>query len=140
LKEEFIISSESELTHVSKKIISLLKHNIILLEGEMGTGKTTFVKYFIAALTEYSGVTSPTFSIVNEYENKKGIPIYHMDLYRLETIEEALNIGIEEYLDSGNLCLIEWPNLIADILPENHHLITLTLKDDGARVLTMNNL
>jgi len=140
LKQEFIISNESELTSVSQKVINLLQHHIVLLDGEMGTGKTTFVKYLIAAMTGYKGVNSPTFSIINEYENSTGNPIYHMDLYRLENIEEALNIGIEEYLDSGHLCLIEWPNLIADIVPENHHKITLELQENGDRLLTINNL
>ncbi|MCL4165408.1 UNVERIFIED_CONTAM: hypothetical protein GTU68_057859 [Idotea baltica] len=106
----------------------------------MGAGKTTFVKYLINALTGYSGVNSPTFSIINEYENSNGKPIYHMDLYRLETIDEALNIGLEEYLDSGNLCLIEWPNLISDILPENSHTIKFHLEENGDRILTINNL
>lgn len=140
MEEKYIISSESELDTVSKNIVEKLKHNLILLEGEMGSGKTTFVKYFISGLTGYKGVTSPTFSIVNEYQNSDGKPIYHMDLYRLETIEEALNIGIEEYLDADNLCLIEWPSLIAQIIPQNHHLIKLELSDNGDRVLTINNL
>ncbi len=140
MEKKIIISSEAELSAVCIKVIDLLQHNLILLNGEMGAGKTTFVKYFIDALTGYSGVTSPTFSIINEYQNKDGSPIYHMDLYRLENIEEALNIGIEEYLDSGNLCLIEWPNLISDILPPDYHLINLKIDENGARVLKINNL
>lgn len=140
MEKKIIISSEADLSSVCIEVINLLRHNLILLSGEMGTGKTTFVKYFINALTGYAGVTSPTFSIINEYQNKDGSPIYHMDLYRLETIEEALNIGIEEYLDSGHLCLIEWPNLITDILPLDHHQINLELRENGARVLTINNL
>ncbi len=140
MEKKIIISSEAELGAVCIKVIDLLQHNLILLNGEMGAGKTTFVKYFIDALTGYSGVTSPTFSIINEYQNKDGSPIYHMDLYRLENIEEALNIGIEEYLDSGNLCLIEWPNLISDILPPDYHLINLKIDENGARVLKINNL
>jgi len=138
--QEFIISSESELASLSKKIIKLLQHQIVLLDGEMGAGKTTFVKYFIDAMTGYQGVNSPTFSIINEYENSDGMPIYHMDLYRLENIEEALNIGIEEYLDSGHLCLIEWPNLISNIIPETHHIISLHVLENGDRLLKINNL
>jgi len=125
---------------LSQKIIALLQHQIVLLDGEMGTGKTTFVKYLIASMTGYQGVNSPTFSIINEYEDSTGNPIYHMDLYRLETIDEALNIGIEEYLDSGNLCLIEWPNLINDLIPTDHHTVTLQLQENGDRLLTINNL
>lgn len=133
--KRYVIASESELAGVSAEIIPLLKHNIVLLDGDMGTGKTTFVKYFIRALTSYSGVTSPTFSIINEYQNQDNKPIYHMDLYRLESMDEALNIGIEEYLDSEHLCLIEWPNLIVDLLPEKHHRISFELTDDNSRTL-----
>ena len=140
MEEKFVISSLTQLTPICKKIKNLLKHNLVLLDGEMGTGKTTFVKYFLKEITGYSGVTSPTFSIINEYQNSLGEPIYHMDLYRLESIEEALNVGIEEYLDSNHLCFIEWPNLIAPILPEEHHLISLELSENGDRVLTINNL
>ena len=138
--KKFIISDESELKAVSMKVNDLLQHHLVLLDGEMGTGKTTFVKYFIRELTGYAGVTSPTFSIINEYESKEGKPIYHMDLYRLESIDEALNIGIEEYLDSGNLCLIEWPDLIAPILQDNHHRISLEILENGYRCLTISNL
>ena len=101
----------------------------------MGAGKTTFVKYLMKELIGYDQVNSPTFSIVNEYTQKDSDPIYHIDLYRLESIDEALNIGIEEYLDSGNLTLIEWPQIIKDLIPENHHLIEIIPVSPNERII-----
>lgn len=121
----FTLNTESDLQFVVPEIVKLLRENLILLKGEMGAGKTTFVKYLVKELIDYDLVNSPTFSIVNEYSFNESDPIYHMDLYRLETIEEALNIGIEEYLDSGRLCIIEWPDLINPILPKDYHMIEI---------------
>ena len=125
----FTISKESELQEVTNFIAENLNHQVILLLGEMGAGKTTFTKYLVNSLIGYNQVTSPTFSLINEYKNLDHQPIFHMDLYRLETIEEALNIGIEEYLDSNNLIIIEWPQLIESILPTNFH--TIEIKSTG---------
>lgn len=121
----FTLATQSDLQKVAPKIANLLKHNLILLKGEMGAGKTTFVKYLVKELIDYELVNSPTFSIINEYVFNESDLIYHMDLYRLETIDEALNIGIEEYLDSGRLCIIEWPELILPLLPKDYHLVEI---------------
>ncbi len=127
----FTLKTEADLQFVVPQIVKLLRENLILLKGEMGAGKTTFVKYLVKELIDYDLVNSPTFSIVNEYSFNESDPIYHMDLYRLETIDEALNIGIEEYLDSGRLCIIEWPDLINPILPKDYHIIEIkTLSED----------
>ncbi len=105
----------------------------ITFEGEMGAGKTTFIKEFVKALGTNDEVSSPTFSIVNEYETDKG-KVYHFDFYRLNHEDEALDFGIEEYLYSNQYCLMEWPNKIANFIPDEHHTITLE-NVDGVRHL-----
>ena len=91
----------------------------IAFHGDLGSGKTTFVKYLCHGLEVLDRVSSPTFSIVNEYRTQAGDAIYHIDLYRLDSIEEVIDIGIEEYLDSGTWICIEWPELIAHLLPQD---------------------
>lgn len=101
--------------------------------GEIGAGKTTLIKALCQQLGAPQTVSSPTFSLVNEYAATDGTPFYHMDLYRLDDLEEALDIGIEEYLDSGRRCLIEWPELIEPLLPEDTFRIKLEIADDCHR-------
>lgn len=110
---------------------------VIAFYGEMGVGKTTFIN----ALSRQLGVTddavnSPSFSIVNEYETASGDIVYHFDLYRLDSIDEGLAIGIEDYFYSGRLCLIEWPERIEPLLPDDALIVLFTLLDDGSRQLT----
>lgn len=102
---------------------------ILLLIGQMGSGKTTFTKAFCAALGVSDPVSSPTFSLVNEYEAKNGGLIYHFDLYRVKNSEELDEIGFADYLDSGNLCIIEWPDLIYPYLADNYCEIHLLEAD-----------
>ena len=130
---EFIINNLDELPEVAQKIIDQLQHKLITFEGEMGAGKTTFIKEFVKALGTNDEVSSPTFSIVNEYETDKG-KVYHFDFYRLNHEDEALDFGIEEYLYSNQYCLMEWPNKIANFIPYEHHTITLE-NVDGVRHL-----
>ena len=93
--------------------------NIVAFYGKMGAGKTTLIKQLAKKLGVNDIVQSPTFAIINEYLTDKDSIIYHFDLYRLENIEQAFDIGIEEYFNSGNLCLIEWPEIIEPVLPES---------------------
>ena len=130
---EFIINNLDELPEVAQKIIDQLQHKLITFEGEMGAGKTTFIKEFVKALGTNDEVSSPTFSIVNEYDTDKG-KVYHFDFYRLNHEDEALDFGIEEYLYSNQYCLMEWPNKIANFIPDEHHTITLE-NVDGVRHL-----
>ncbi len=134
--KKFTIKKESELTDVAKYVSDNLKYKIILLLGDMGSGKTTFVKYLMKEIINYDAVNSPTFSLVNEYSTDQPELVYHMDLYRLETIEEALNIGIEEYLESGHINLIEWPQLIEPIIPKESHKIEIALLETGERTIS----
>ena len=133
---EFIINSLDEIHEVANKIINQLQYKLITFEGEMGAGKTTFIKEFVKALGTNDDVSSPTFSIVNEYETDSGI-VYHFDFYRLNHEEEALDFGIEEYLYSNQYCLMEWPNKIANFIPDEHHTITIE-NVDGVRHLNFN--
>ncbi|MCL4136242.1 UNVERIFIED_CONTAM: hypothetical protein GTU68_036334 [Idotea baltica] len=102
----------------------------------MGVGKTTLVKAIVKQLGSLDDVSSPTFSIINEYQAADTL-IYHFDLYRINDIEEAYNFGIEDYLYSNNWSIIEWPDVIKDILPEQFNRIDLTLNDDKTRTLKL---
>ena len=107
--------------------------NVFDFYGKMGAGKTTFIK----AICEEQGVedviTSPTFAIVNEYSDIDGDPIYHFDFYRIKKLEEVYDMGYEDYFDSGYLCLLEWPELIEELLPEDAVKVTITELEDGTR-------
>ncbi|MBJ6118664.1 tRNA (adenosine(37)-N6)-threonylcarbamoyltransferase complex ATPase subunit type 1 TsaE [Pontibacter sp. BT310] len=109
---------------------------VILFEGPMGAGKTTLIKEFCRQMGVQENVSSPTFALVNEYETETGKLIYHFDFYRISDEREALNIGALEYFDSGNNCLIEWPSLIPNLLPEHYLLVTLQ-PDANSEVRTM---
>lgn len=103
--------------------------------GNMGAGKTTFIKALCECLGVTDTVTSPTFAIVNEYEGRERV--YHFDFYRIRRIEEAYDLGFEEYCYSGHLCFIEWPELIEDLLPEDAVRVNIEALADGSRRITM---
>ena len=107
--------------------------------GEMGAGKTTFINALTRALgVEDDIVNSPSFSIVNEYRSDTTAElIYHFDLYRIESLNEAMDIGIEDYFDSGALCLLEWPERISEMLPDDTVPVTITVNDDDSRTITV---
>jgi len=109
------------------------ENTIFAFNGEMGAGKTTFIKAVCIALGVNDTVNSPTFSIVNEYQSTDGRIIYHFDCYRINTMEEALEIGIEEYLYSGNLCFIEWAENIAPLLPNSVINVEIKEIENGER-------
>jgi len=102
----------------------------------MGVGKTTLIKELIKQLGSLDNVSSPTFSLVNEYDSRKGEKIYHFDFYRIKSEEEALDMGIEDYLYSDIWCFIEWPEKVKNLLPLNAVEIHLTLNEDGTRNIT----
>jgi tRNA threonylcarbamoyladenosine biosynthesis protein TsaE len=130
-----ITFSLEEIDAVAAKILALPLKNIILFHGQMGAGKTTLIK----ALSKQLGVTdmtgSPTFSLVNEYGTNDGKTLYHFDLYRLNSEEEAYDMGIDEYFYSGNLCFIEWPEKTPNLIPLDHTAITIKNLPDGRRQL-----
>lgn len=111
-------------------------HRIIALYGKMGAGKTTFTSALCRMLgVREDAVGSPTFAIVNEYRAANGEPIYHFDFYRIEKISEALDIGFYDYIDSGALCIMEWPENIEELLPEDTLRVKIALQPDGSRAL-----
>lgn len=133
------IPSLSHLPIAAKQFADALKASgatVVAFNGEMGAGKTTFIR----ALCHHLGVTndmtnSPSFSIINEYAGTEG-PIYHFDLYRLNSVEEGLDIGVEDFLYSGHLCLLEWPERISPLLPDDTATVEITLNPDLTRTLT----
>jgi len=127
-------SSLNNLPQVAEWLIEIGKgYDIWLFHGDMGLGKTTLIKVICAQLGVEEEVSSPTYAIVNEYVSKTALRIYHFDFYRIKSEEEAYDIGAEEYLDSGNLCLIEWPSKIPSLIPSKYLEIKLSLGDDNAQ-------
>lgn len=112
------------------------ERRVILFDGEMGAGKTTFISEICRLLGADDDFGSPTFSIINEYADGKGNPIYHFDFYRIESLREAQDIGVEDYFYSGHLCLAEWPDRIEPLLPEDALTVRLTVNPDGSRKIS----
>ena len=110
---------------------------IIAFYGKMGSGKTTFIKAICENLGVNDVINSPTFAIVNEYLDGEGFSIYHFDFYRIKKEQEALDIGLEEYFDSGCLCLIEWPECIERLLPFETRKASITENPDGSRTVVL---
>lgn len=103
--------------------------------GKMGAGKTTFIKAVCEELGVEDVITSPTFAIVNEYTDREGSPVYHFDFYRIKKLEEVYDMGYEDYFDSGNLCFLEWPELIDELLPTDATKVTIVEQEDGSRLV-----
>ncbi|KIA88654.1 tRNA (adenosine(37)-N6)-threonylcarbamoyltransferase complex ATPase subunit type 1 TsaE [Kaistella jeonii] len=117
---EFKISKLEEWQTVIDAILPELQHNILLLKGNLGAGKTTFTQFLLKNLGSSDEVSSPTYAIVNEYDTPKG-NVFHFDLYRMKNINEVYDIGIEEYLDNSFLCIIEWPEIYEEELVDFPH-------------------
>ena len=131
-----IAFSQREISEVAKKLLKAGNGlSVWALHGEMGAGKTTLVKALVAALGVHETTASPTFSIVNEYRDKDDKPVYHFDFYRIKNESEAFDIGTDEYFDSGNLCLVEWPEKIPSLLPLNYFEIQLEIIDEQTRLI-----
>lgn len=134
-------SGTDNLNQISECILSQFSdYRIILFKGDLGAGKTSLIKNLCKLLGVQSTVSSPTFSLVNEYETTQNEIIYHFDFYRIKDVEEAFDMGIEEYIESGNICLIEWPEMIEEILPEKYLEVNISLKGEGREyILTTND-
>ncbi len=132
------IESLSELPKVAEAVLGELRgRSVVLFRGPMGAGKTTLISRIAAALGAEDTVTSPTFALVNQYEGEGGRRIYHFDFYRINNVEEALDLGYEEYFYSGDLCLVEWPEKIEPLLPEDAMTVTITVGEDERRIFTI---
>lgn len=134
------ITSIDNINEAAKEFIALMgDETVYAFYGEMGAGKTTFINALCKALgIEDDTTNSPSFSIINEYRSDTTAElIYHFDLYRLESLEEAFDIGVEDYFDSGALCFLEWPERIEDILPNDTVKVSITLNDDDSRTINI---
>lgn len=130
------IKNLTELEEVADKIVQLSRDNTVFcFYGNLGAGKTTLIKQICERLNVVDSTSSPTFPIINEYKTKDNQVIYHIDLYRLKSVDEALNIGIEEYLFSNNLCFIEWPDNFESILPTTHIKIKIVKFDNKREIV-----
>ena len=116
-----------------------LQSNIFAFFGQMGAGKTTFIKAICQELGVADAVNSPTFTIVNEYKAAKGFPVYHFDFYRINKITKAYDIGIDEYFSGDGLCLIEWPEKIQEILPDDCFQVFVYVDEEGNRTIEIDD-
>ena len=132
-----LIFSLEEIDTIANQILSENPNKVLLFNGEMGVGKTTLIKSLAKFLGVNDATSSPTFSLVNEYQIIDNQFIYHFDFYRLKNEMEAMDMGIEDYLYSGNWCFIEWPEKIPNCIPDQHSTITIELLPDGKRRLIL---
>ena len=138
MKEQvFHVNGVEDLSEVSEYLMSLrAEADVVAFYGSMGAGKTTLIKNLCHRMGVTDEVNSPTFAIVNEYVTEEGEPVYHFDFYRIKKMEEAFDIGYDNYFYSGHLCLIEWPEMIEPLLPENHLRVDILPGEaDDARVI-----
>lgn len=135
---KIIIKSEKEIDTAALQFLNLMDDaKVYAFYGEMGAGKTTFIKAICRALDVQDNVSSPTFALVYEYFSSQKGPVYHFDLYRIKDLSELYDLGYEDYFYSNNLCFIEWPELAEDLLPEGTKKVRLTIQPDGSRIIEL---
>lgn len=133
---EIKITSLDSIQDAARTFISQMgDRKVFAFYGHMGAGKTTFIKALCVAMGVEDVITSPTFSLVNDYTDRNGNSIYHFDFYRIKKLEEVYDMGYEDYFYSGSLCLMEWPELIEELLPEDAVKVTITEQADGSRTV-----
>lgn len=132
------ISSVEDLDRAAREFLAAMDQaTVFAFRGEMGAGKTTFIKAVCEALGVEDVINSPSFSIVNEYRSASGELIYHFDCYRLKRVEEALDFGFEDYMESGCLCFIEWPDIVGELLPGDTVMVDIRVNGDETRTVTL---
>jgi len=135
----FQLKSIDIIDQVAEQFIAAMgDHKLFAFYGEMGAGKTTFIKALCDALHVIDVVNSPTFAIANDYETALGEHVYHFDFYRLKTPQEALDFGVEDYFYSGHICFMEWPEQIGTLLPTDSVVVNISVNDDGSRTISAN--
>ncbi|RYG41421.1 MAG: tRNA (adenosine(37)-N6)-threonylcarbamoyltransferase complex ATPase subunit type 1 TsaE [Chitinophagaceae bacterium] len=132
-----ILYAIEDIDVVAEQLLAKLIFKVVLFNGAMGAGKTTLIKSLARKLDITDAVSSPTFSIVNEYLTPVGGKIFHFDAYRLQDENEAYNIGMDEYLYSGEWCFIEWAEKIPNLIPEKHNIIDISIVKDGLRKVVL---
>ena len=133
---QIAINNLQEINDAARKFIQEMGNNkVFAFYGSMGAGKTTFIKAICEEMGVTETVSSPTFALINEYRDKKSRPIFHFDFYRINKLEEAFDFGYEDYFYSGNLCFIEWPELVESILPDAAVKIAIRVTDEGGRIV-----
>lgn len=132
---------KEQMPSIAKELFAKLNDSpIMLFIGNLGAGKTTLIKEILNIAGVEEVVSSPTFSIVNVYENAAKREIYHFDCYRLKNLEEALDIGMDEYIDSGNICLIEWPEIIENLLDVDHWKVEIEHLNQDSRYISISKI
>ncbi len=131
--------SLGELPEIAKQVLQFSQHKILLFYGDMGVGKTTLIKELVKQLGVADNVSSPTFSLVNEYQTNSGEKVYHFDFYRIDKEEEAMDMGIEEYFYSNSWCLVEWPNKVENLLPLKSVIVKITVNSNQQRTIELIN-
>jgi len=132
------IKSLGDISEAARNFIDQMgAHNVFLFYGSMGAGKTTFIKAICEELGVKEVINSPTFAIINEYSTQQGDPIFHFDFYRINKIEEAFDFGYEDYFYSGNLCFIEWPEKIKELIPPDAIAVHITEMLGGEREIRL---
>ena len=136
---EILIQDIDAIAEAAKKFVAAMgDRKVFAFYGKMGAGKTTFIKAVCEELGVEDVINSPTFAIVNEYVDGEGEPIYHFDFYRIKKEQEVLDIGYEDYMFSGNVCFMEWPELIENLLPDDAVKVTIEEEEKGKRVVRFN--
>lgn len=137
--EPIQVTSPGDLPDAAQAILDNLRgRSLVAFRGPMGAGKTTLIRAICQQLGVADTVTSPTFALINEYKDAESRPVYHFDFYRINKLEEAFDFGYEEYFYSGNLCLVEWPEKIEPLLPEEGVMtVGIEILDKDSRRITM---
>jgi tRNA threonylcarbamoyladenosine biosynthesis protein TsaE len=134
MQPPYTIDNETKLAYMANKMLATFKNSrVFIFSGILGSGKTTFIKYICKELGVTAGISSPTFSLVNEYQCVNGSVVYHFDFYRIRDVQEAYDIGYEEYFYSGNYCFIEWPEKIPGLVPTDAVEVNIEILSDGKR-------
>lgn len=137
INKKYDISSLDQLSSVALELLTWSDNRIFAIYGDMGVGKTTLIKYMCDHLKVCDPVSSPTFSVINEYLDVAGDKVFHFDLYRLKNLEEADKLGLDTYFSSGKICFLEWPNIVSSILPQQHHVIKMQEKNNKRQLFLL---